>query len=194
MHQNTFVLYAISLCHVRKTSSNDVKIHKVDSVWQSHANRLLIKISCASQWVESLKQCEIRFLQNNAIIISVLQDYSQALDHSQEGTTDALMTDSLKHCLLVTRQYFVFLSDSRAAAENSTVTFQKLVFMFICVILLHQECQKEIVDSLMCNTFDYTSDKNLKRLRLKALWANKLINSLSKQDWDERASDLFFLC
>ncbi len=194
MHQNTFVFHAISLCHVRKTSSNDVKIHKFNSVWQSHANRLLIKISCTFQWVESLKQYEIRSFQNNAIIISVLQDYSQALDHSQEDTTDALMTDSLKHCLFITRQYFISLSDSRTAVENSTVTFQKLVFMFICVILLHQECQKEIVDSLMCNTFDYTSDKNLKRLRLKALWANKLINSLSKQDWNERASDLFFLC
>lgn len=194
MHQNTFVPYAIPSCHVRKTPSNDVKIHKVDSVWQSHANRLLTKIPCASQWVESLKQCGIRSSQNNAIAISVLQDFSQTLDRSQEGTTDALVTDSLKHCLLATRQYFVSLSDLRAAAGNSTVTFQKLVFVFVCVILLHQGCQKEIVDSLMCNTFDYTSDKNLKRLRSGALWANKLINSLSKQGWSERASELFFLC
>lgn len=194
MHQNTFVLYVISFCHVCKTSSNDVKIHKINSVWQSHANKLLIKISYASQWIKSLKQCEIQSSQNNAIVINVLQDYSQALDHLQEDTTDALMTDSFKHCLLITRQYFISLSDSRAAVENSTVTFQKLVFMFICVILLHQECQKEIVDSLMCNTLNYTSDKNFKRLRSKALWANKLINSLSKQDWDKWASDLFFLC
>lgn len=196
MHQNTFIFYQISPSHLLKAPSKGVKTHKVNPLWKSDADRLLAKVPRGSQLLEGLKHSGIRSPQDSATAICVLQGYPQ--DRSQQAMTasSARVTDSFEHCLLAAGQYSASISNWRAEAAKGIhlVAFQKLVFVSLCVILLHQGCQIGFVDSLMRNTFGNTSDKNLKRLRSGALWANKLINSLSKKGWGKRASDLVFLC
>lgn len=162
--------------------------------WKQEADILLKEIPEATKWMDVWKK-----YQGQDVITTVLGDPIPGSGSNATSSASAALVCRDRPCqddlLMRVSRYAERVKSCGAAAKAYThiASFQELVFVSLCHILVEYGIDTDVVDDIMRICISDSSSKNLKRLRAGALWVNKLINRLQWSGWYQRATMVFIL-
>ncbi|KAL9123959.1 MAG: hypothetical protein Q9217_006663 [Psora testacea] len=140
--------------------------------WKQEADILLKEIPKATTWIDAWER-----YQGQDVITTVLGDpIPDFRSDATSSASTALVCHSRRpqnDLLIRVSKYAEKVKSCGAAAEVYThiVSFQELVFVSLCVILVEYGIDTDVVDDIMRICISDSSSKNLRRLRAGALWA-----------------------
>lgn len=170
--------------------------------WMHEADILLKEIPEATTWVEKWEKRGLshKFHYHNAVgtVLGTPPTAESRFDAMSSATAilDNHDCNVRENLLASVSRYAETVKSSGAAVREAAhiAAFQELVFVSLCVILLDHGVETAMVDEIMRICVSDSSERNLRRLRLGALWVNKVIHELQWAGWGERASGIFILC
>jgi len=150
--------------------------------WRKYADDMLQEIATVDTWSSADNDRAI------TIILGTLRE-SGSSDVSNPVVKPMPLTGLLDCATRYAKQNRA--SHTEMNFSRKLLSFQDLVFVSLCVVLIHCGVDQGKVDDVMRICISASSAKHLCRLRSGAVWANRLINHLFRQGWGHHATDVF---
>jgi len=154
--------------------------------WKKELNAFLLRIPVSSNWLKKREDLGMASVEKNCLAIEMLLGCSPV--HRSYDMKGSLVerAEAYAQCTKSFQQDLRF--------NSQLARFQEFVFISWCVVMIDSGYSKATVESIMQICISNCTRKNLQRLRLGVIWANRGIARLSKSAWDFRSTEVFVLC